>query len=325
LAQKRDYYEVLGVGRSASTDEIRKAYKRLAKKYHPDYNPGDKKAEANFKEVSEAYAVLANDESRKKYDTFGHQGPGAGPGFDFSGFDFRNMRGNYSSGGETFSGSFGDILSELFGGRGGRARGGGGRGQPFGGFGGFGGFEDPAALGGRDLQYRMAIDFMLAAKGGVTKLQVPREGREDTVSVRIPAGVDNGQTIRIKGKGEVGPRGPAGDLLIEVTIEPHKFFKREGLDLFCTLPITIAEAVLGAKVQAPTLDGGVTITIPPGTQGGQTLRVRGRGIRKKAGAEGDLYVAVTIVVPKRIDEKSKSLIQEFDRENPLQPRAGLVE
>jgi curved DNA-binding protein len=321
LAGKRDYYEVLGVSKKASDEEIRKAYKKLARKHHPDFNPNDKTAEAKFKEVSEAYAVLSNAEARKKYDAFGHQGPGAG-GFDFSGFDFRNMQGGFSAGGQTFSSSFADILADLLGGRG--ARGGRRRQQwstdPFGGFS-FAGFEDPSQ-GGQDLQFRMQIGFELAAKGGVTQIHVPGTGGGEEISVRIPAGVDNGQTIRIKGKGRPGPRG-AGDLLIEVEVAPHKFFQRKGLDLTCALPITIAEAVLGARLQAPTLDGEVTITVPPGTQGGQTLRLRGRGIRRKDGAEGDLFVVVNIVVPKSVDEKSKALIQAFDRENPLHPRANL--
>lgn len=320
MAGKRDYYEILGVSRNASDDDIRKAYKKLARKYHPDFNPDNKEAESRFKEVSEAYAVLASKEARQKYDTFGHQGPGKG-GFDFSGFDFRNMQGGFSAGGDTFFGSFGDVLSELFSGRGARP----GRrraaaGEPFPGFG-FGDFAGGGQGGGRDLRFRMAIDFMLAAKGGVTQIQAPRGNGNERISVRVPAGVSSGQTIRLKGKGEVGPGGGAGDLLIEIEVQPHPVFKREGFDLYCSLPITIGEAVLGCQIQVPTLEGEATITIAPGTQGGQTLRLRGRGIRTEA-AKGDLYVTVQIVVPRTINEKSKALIQTFEKENPIHPRAN---
>jgi len=313
VAAKRDYYEVLGVKRDATDEQISKAYKKLARKYHPDFNPDNKEAEANFKEVSEAYAVLSNKEARQKYDNFGHQGPGSG-GFDFSGFDFNNMSGGFSAGGQTFHTSLGDILSEIFGGGfGGRRRAGG---SPFG----FGG-----PMGGQDLQYRMEIDFMLAAKGGVTRIQVPSRGGRKQVSVRIPPGVKNGQHIRLRGQGEAGPRGmPPGDLLIELTIKPHSFFSSDGLNLKCRVPITIAEAVLGGKIEVPTLDGAATISIPAGTQSGQTLRLRGRGIRSNNGRKGDLFVTVQIVVPKKISDKSKTLIEAFDRENPMVPRKDLT-
>ena len=308
MARKKDFYEVLGVKRESSVDDIRKAYKKLARKYHPDLNPNDKSAESKFKEISEAYMVLSNPDARKKYDTFGHQGPGSS-GFDFSGFDFNNMSGDFRAGGETFFSSFGDIFSDLFGQRArGRGR---AAGNPFG----FGGAR-PAP----DLRFRMQIGFELAARGGITQIQVPRGGRMETIAVRIPAGVDNGQTIRLKGQGEsTYPGSAAGDLLIEIEITPHHVFQREGLDLKCAVPITIAEAVLGAKIEVPTLEGSATISIAPGTQGGQTLRLKGRGIKRNS-QKGDLFVIIQIAVPKKINEKSRSLIQAFDQENPLQPR-----
>ncbi len=310
MAKPRDYYEILGVGRGASTDEIKKAYKQLAKKWHPDKNPGNNNAEAKFKEISEAYVVLSNSDARRKYDTFGRQGPGAG-GFDFSGFDFSNMRGGFSAGGEQFSGSFGDILSELFGG--GRRRRTWSDTDAYG----FGG--EP--MRGRDLEYHMEVDFNTAARGGVMKIQL---APGNTVSVRIPAGVETGQKIRLRGKGVAGPSGAsAGDLVIEVEVGPHPFFQREGLDLKCTVPITIAEAVLGGQIDVPTLDGSATITIPPGTQSGQTFRLRGRGIAAKSGRKGDLYAAVKIVAPKNINDRSRTLMEAFDRENPIHPRQDL--
>lgn len=315
MAEKRDYYKVLGVKRGAGEDEIRSAYKKLARQNHPDLNPDDKQAEARFKEISESYAVLSNSEARKKYDAFGHRGSGA-QGFDFSGFDFRNMRGGFSAEGENFHGSFGDILSELLGGRSGR----GGRrrapqgGDPFGAFGPSGAGARPGR-GGGEVRLKLKIDFDLAAKGGVTQIQFSNGGQTAKVATRIPAGVDTGQTIRLKGKSPGG-----GDLLIEIEVGPHAVFTRDGLNLRCTVPITIAEAVLGEKIPVPTLDGEATITIPAGTQGGQTLRLRGRGIRKSDKQSGDLFVTVQIAVPKNIDEKSKALIRTFDKENKIQPR-----
>jgi len=306
LPEKRDYYEVLGVARSASPDDIRKAYKTLAKKYHPDFNPNDKEAESRFKEVSEAYAVLSNEDARRKYDAFGHQRPGGG-GFDFSGFDFRNMSGGFRMGGDTFFGSFGDILGELFGGRGKRR--GGARGPQGNPFAGFGGFENqPPAP---EMRYQLTIDFLLAARGGVKKIKLP--GHRQAVSVRIPAGINTGQTIRLRDPG-------AGEALIELTVEPHPFFTRDGLNLHCQVPISIGEAVLGAKIPVPTLDGEATITVPPGTQGGQTFRLRGRGIRKNDAEKGDIYVKVQIAVPKKISEKAKVLMQNFEKETPMNLR-----
>ena len=311
MAKPRDYYEILGVGRGATIDEIKKAYKQLAKKHHPDKNLGDKNAEAKFKEISEAYVVLSNPEARRKYDTFGHQTPGAG-GFDFSGFDFSNMSGGFSADGETFFGSFGDILGEIFGG--GRRRGRAWSGADAFDFGG-------QAMRGRDLEYRMEVEFDTAARGGVMKIQL---APGNAISVRIPAGVESGQKIRLRGKGVAGPQGASpGDLVIEVEVLPHPFFQREGLDLKCTVPITIAEAVLGGQIDVPTLDGSATITIPSGTQSGQAFRLRGRGIHAKNGRKGDVYATVKIVVPKNIDDKSRALIEAFDRDNPLQPRKEL--
>jgi DnaJ-class molecular chaperone len=317
VAKKRDYYDVLGLARTASDKEIRATYKTLAKKYHPDFNPDDKKAEEKFKHVSEAYAVLSNPEARRKFDTYGHQGPGQG-GFDFSGFDFRNMQGGFSSQGETYFGSFGDVLSEMLGGGRGRQRQ--ARRRPAGGFGfnnagggGFGGAPPP-----REVRLKLTIDFLLAARGGVTQIHLSHGGGNEQISTRIPAGVGSGQTIRLKGKAPGG-----GDLLLEVEVESHPVFSRDGLNLKCTVPITIAEAVLGGQIRVPTLDGEATIKIPPGTQGGQTLRLRGRGVRRDEKNKGDLLATFQIAVPKEVNDKSKALIQSFDKENPLHPRADL--
>lgn len=319
MAGQRDYYDVLGVGRDAKEEDVKKAFKTLARKYHPDVNPDDKEAEQKFKEISEAYAVLSNAEARKKYDMFGHQQRGTG-GFDFSGFDFNNMQGDFRMGGETYFGSFGDILSEVFGGRGR------GRGRQRGPFGDMGPFGFGGAAPGQDVVYRLAIDFMLAAKGGVTKIQIPGGARNKFSSIRIPPGVDTGQKIRLRGKGRGGVQGmPPGDLLIELEVSPHHFFKREGLDLKCVAPITIAEAVLGGKISVPTLERKATITVPAGTQGGQTLRLRGRGIRTNNGRKGDLFVTMQIAVPKKINKKARTLIEAFDQESSLEPRSGLGE
>ena len=304
---KKDYYEILGVSKTASDADIKKAYRKLAQKYHPDRNPDDKSAEAKFKEISEAYAVLSNKEARTKYDRFGHNAGQGFEGFDFSDFDFRNFSGSFSGGGQRFSSAgmdLGDILGEMFGmgGRRGRAE----------------SFNDRrrAGMRGQDLQYTLTLGFEAAAHGETTQIQVPVGKSRKSINVRIPAGVDDGQTIRLKGQGAPGMGGgPNGDLLLEIKLNPHPIFKREGLDLFCEQKISIAQAVLGGKLEVPRLDGStVSMNIPAGTQGGQRFRLKGKGISKPNGTTGDLYVTVQIAVPRDVDAKSKELIEKFDKQ-----------
>jgi molecular chaperone DnaJ len=347
---KRDYYEVLGLDRNASDEDIKKAYRRLAKKYHPDLNPDNKEAEAKFKEVNEAYQVLSNAQARAQYDQFGHDGP-TGQGFE--GFDF--------------GGGFGDIFDMFFGG----------------GFGGSRSSRRRGPVAGADLRYDLRISFEEAAFGTKKEIEVVRmetcpdcqgtgakkksdsktcnvcngtgevqeaqntafgrfvnvrtcdrcngEGtiisnpcgkchgrkkirRVRRLSVTIPAGIDNGQAITLRGEGEPGERGgPHGDLYVYISVKPHKIFKRNGYDLHCEMPITFGQATLGAELEIPSLNGRVKYTIPEGTQTGTVFRLRNQGISHLRGSgKGDLYVRVNVDVPKRLSEDQKAVLRQFE-------------
>jgi DnaJ-class molecular chaperone len=303
----RDYYEVLGVDRSASDDAIKKAYRKLARENHPDRNPGDKQAEARFKEVQDAYDVLSDKTKRAQYDQFGFAGPqtgaGAGPGGFHWGGGFpggANVEINPEDAQEIFSrifdglGGAGAGAEGIFG-RGRSARGGrrtGGR--------------RPAA---EPVTTEVTVPFETAALGGTVTLQVGPK----TIDVHIPPGFPEGKTMRVAGQAPGG-----GDLLLKVAIAKHPHFRREGTDLILTLPLSVAEAILGARVDVPTLMGEkLTMKIPAGTSSGARLRLRGKGI-----AEGDMYVEIKILVPANIDERSRELIEEFARHNPQSPRTG---
>lgn len=347
---KRDYYEVLGIERNASDDEIKRAYRRLAKKYHPDLNPGDAEAEAKFKEINEAYNVLINPETRAQYDRFGHEGP---TGQGFGGFDF---------------GGIDDIFDMFFGGTG---------------FGTGSRYRRNAPVRGADIRYDLDISFEEAAFGTKKEIEVVRmepcsecegtgakdgtqpvtctvcngtgevsyaqntafgrfvnvrtcdrcngEGtiieepcrrchgrkkvrRARKISINVPAGIDNGQAITLRGEGETGERGgPPGDLYVYITVRPHKIFKRQGYDIYCNIPITFGQAALGAELQVPTLEGKIKYRIPEGTQTGTVFRLRNRGISHlRSNTRGDLYVKVNIEVPKRLNEKQRELIRQFE-------------
>ena len=356
MADKRDYYEVLGVDKSADANAIKKAYRTLAKKYHPDMNPGDKEAEAKFKEVNEAYAVLSDEEKKAKYDQFGHAAfdPAAGGGYgaDFGGF-----------------GDFGDIFSSFFGG----------------GFGGgaSGGRRANAPTRGDDIGIRVSISFEEAAFGvkkevsynrvqkcsecggsGAAKgtsaetchtcngtgqkrvtqrlggmqfqstapcdacrgtgkvIKTPCSACRGSGSVRatksltvtIPAGIDNGQKIALRGQGCDGRNGgPAGDLIITIQVKPHSVFEREEFDIYCEIPITIAEATLGAEIKIPTLEDPVPYTIPEGTQPGTTFTLRGKGIPyvNNNNRRGDLIFRVNVEIPRGLNEKQKEAMRTF--------------
>jgi molecular chaperone DnaJ len=406
--QTKDYYGVLGVKKSASTDDIRKAFRKLARKYHPDVNPGDKAAEEKFKTLSEANDVLSDPKKRKIYDQLGFYSdnidpataeayargggqPGAGdfgggfpgggrqPGgpsnVDFGGFDFSDLFEGARTGGgrKTSSGSSGgfrDIFSNIFTG--------GGRGEAV----------DEGPEPGSDLEYQVNVPFWTAIRGGVMKLNIARrdvcgnchgngyieapgqcpqchgkgtieqtggrmkfnvtcprchgtgknistcpvchgEGsieRTDPLEIRIKAGTRDGQRIRIAGKGNAGLRGGGvGDLYVIIRIDGHPFFQREGDDIYITVPVTVAEAALGAKIEVPTIDGRSMLKIPPGTQSGQKLRLREKGVPSatKDGARGDEIVEVKITVPMPRDEKTKELLRELAKLNPEDPREEL--
>ncbi len=351
---KKDYYETLGVARNAPEAEIKKAYRRLAMKFHPDRNPGDKSAEAKFKEAKEAYEILSDQQKRSAYDQFGHAGidpsaaAGAAGGFYGAG-----------PGGANFADIFGDVFGDIFGG-GARTRGG--------------------AARGSDLRYSLELSLEDAVKGTEMRIRVPtldtcdtchgsgakpgtqatvcrtcggygqvrmqqgffsiqqtcptcrgsgksisdpctachgqgRVQRTKTLSVKVPAGVDEGDQIRLAGEGEAGEAGgPAGDLYVQVRLKPHPVFKRDGDDLHCEVPVSFAQATLGAEVEVPTLDGRASIKVPAGTQSEKAFRLRGKGVRNvRSGAVGDLYCHVSIETPVNLTPRQKELIEEFER------------
>ena len=328
---QRDYYEVLDVARDASPEAIKRAYRKLARKYHPDVNPGDKTAEAKFKEAQQAYDVLSDAEKRALYDRYGTAafegmaaaGPRsgasewtsrqAGPGgyeFDFSEFFGPGGPGaGAATGGDEAVG--GGIFEELLG----RMRGGRASRRPAG------------PRHGRNVEAALTIPFLTAVRGGETTIDIEREdGRREKLVVKIPAGIESGAKLRLRGQGEAAAEkdAPRGDLTITITVEPHPYFTRDGRDLSVEVPITIAEAVLGAKVDVPTLDGLKSLTFPPGTSCGQRLRLRGQGIPATGKQPaGDLFLVAKIVVPRSIDDTSRRLITEFAQRNPQRPRDGL--
>ena len=367
---KEDYYSVLGVSRGANEAEIKKAYRRMARKNHPDVNPGDKAAEERFKSIQEAYDVLSDSKKRAIYDQYGfysenfkEQPPGgAAGGFDFSGMDF---------GGAGHS-SFRDIFSEILGGGAERGR-------------------QQGPLKGEDIEQQLNISFMESVRGLSARINLTRQGTcsscngtgmdraseqrtctqckgtgqenrghgfmrfsgtcracggtgktgarcktcggsggvpvEETITVRIPPGTTNGFRMRVPGKGNSGRSGgPQGDLYLRIAVRPHDFFQREGNDILCSVPITVTEAALGAKIEVPSIDGKTLLKIPPGTQSGQKFRLRGKGAPSlRDGAQGSQIVEVRVVTPKVADERSKEILAELARLNPENPRAEISE
>ncbi|HCA58854.1 MAG TPA: molecular chaperone DnaJ [Blastocatellia bacterium] len=386
MATKKDYYQILGVKKDAKADEIKKSYRRLARKFHPDVNPNDKVAEEKFKEVQEAYDVLSDEKKRKVFDRFGYYhenldadspfasgatgGGGPSPGFDFSGFDF--SQGSTSGGGSSFR----DIFSDLFGGGGAGARP-----QP----------EPPRAIPkrGRDIEIPLALSFEEAFSGLTTNITVNRseqcsrcQGAGDTggplvqcptckgtgqvtksggrlqfaqdcpdcsgtgrrrtpcslcngkgttpkteqVKIRIPAGVDTGSRVRIPKKGHGGRLGAEpGDLFIVTNVGKHPFLTRKGDNVYVTVPITIAEAALGTKIEVPTVEGKAQLKIPPGTESGQKFRLRERGFPslRNPSLRGDQFVEVKISMPRIISEETKELLRQFEKLNPENPRKAM--
>jgi len=349
---KRDFYETLGVAKNASEDEIKKSYRKLAMKYHPDRNPDSKESEEKFKEVKEAYEMLTNPEKREAYDRYGHAGvdPNMGGG------------GGFGGGAGGFGDAFGDIFGDIFGG-GGRGRG-----------------QGPQVYRGADLRYNLEITLEQAAHGFDTTIRVPswdkcdtchgsgakpgtspvtcstcaghgqvrmqqgffsiqqtcpkchgtgkiipepcaacagqgRIKRNKTLEVKIPVGIDNGMRIRSSGNGEPGTNGgPSGDLYVEIHIKPHSVFQREGDDLHCEMPISFAKAALGGDIEVPTLSGKVSFTIPEGTQSGKTFRLKGKGIKGvRSGFAGDLFCHVAVETPVKLTEKQKDMLRDFEK------------
>ena len=300
----KDYYDILGVNKKASDEEIKRAYRKMAMKYHPDRNPNKKEAEERFKEINEAYAVLSDKEKRKQYDTFGAEGFRQRFTQEdiFQGFDFD------------------EILSGLFGGRGRREFRFGGRGGfDFGDiFSGQGGYQDTGRTPqkGEDILYELSISLEEAASGGEKRVSYRKNGRIEEVSVKIPKGIPTGKKLRLAGKGMQGRNGgPPGDLYLQISVRDHPIFTREGDDLVVEKEVSFSEAVLGTTVEVPTLEGKKRVKVPPGTQSHTKMRLKGLGLpRFQREGRGDELVKVIVRVPKRVSEKNKKLIEELARE-----------
>lgn len=295
---EKDYYKVLGVPKTASKDEIKKAYRKLAQKHHPDANKGDAGAESRFKDISEAHAILSNTEKRAEYDQIRQFMESGGRRFYNAPGGGGNVRVNI---GDLFGDQVGDdaLFEDLLGGFGFRPRG---------------------PMRGEDMETRIRLSFDDAIRG--TTVSIPQGGK-----VKIPAGVGDGSRIKVAGRGAPGPNGgPRGDLYVRVEVEAHPVFGRgKNGDLVVELPVTFTEAALGAKVEVPTLDGSVTVKVPPGTPNGKTLRVRGRGAPKSRGGSGDLLVKVLVQVPERLSRQEKDLLERFAEVHKDSPRRHLDE
>lgn len=318
----KDYYTLLGVGKNAAADEIKKAYRRLALKYHPDRNKGNKEAEEHFKEINEAYAVLSDPEKRRQYDMFGAEGFRQRYSQEdiFQGFDIGDVLKDFGFGTS-------DIFSVLFGGGGGRRRGvryttyGGPFGQQAPGAGGadfadyFGrGSSGPSQ--GRDTVTDLTITLEEAAKGAERLISINRDGRVEKIAVKIPPGIDTGKKLRVAGKGERSPGGgPPGDLYVSVTVQKHPLFTREGADISIDREIKFSEASLGTTIEVPTLNGIKKVKIPPGTSGNTRLRLKGEGMpHLKGRGKGDAYVRIVIKVPKKLTSKQRELVEGLAKE-----------
>lgn len=296
MAEKRDYYEVLGVSKNASDDEIKKAYRKLAIKYHPDKNPGDKEAEAKFKEVSEAHEVLSDKQKRARYDQFGHAGVGGASGGAYGGFGGNPFgNGNFDFNGQTFNFNFGggsafdDILGNLF------------------------GFGNPGARRqrrGADYQTSVTLTFEEAIFGTTKTIDL----ENGSLKVKIPAGIDDGMSVRLKGKGGPAPSKDAepGDLYVRVRVKPHKSLTREGAIILSEHTIGMVDAALGCEIDVETVDGIVRMKVPAGTQSGTPFKLSGHGVPFRAdGDRGPHIVTIIVETPKNLSKKQKELLEEF--------------
>ena len=296
MASKRDYYEVLGVSKNASDDEIKKAYRKLAIKYHPDKNPGDKEAEAKFKEINEAHDVLSDKQKRARYDQFGHAGVG-GNGFGGSGAGNPFQGGAFNFNGQTFNFDFGggsafdDILGSLFG---------------------FGASGSRRPRRGADYQTSVTLTFEEAVFGATKTI----DSEKGEIKVKIPAGIDDGMSIRLRGKGGPAPEGgtEAGDLYVRVRVKPHKSLTREGAIILSEQTIDMVDAALGCEIEVLTVDGPVTMKVPAGTQSGTPFKLSGHGVPFRAdGDRGPHIVTVVVETPKNLSRKQKELLEEFKK------------
>jgi DnaJ-class molecular chaperone len=322
-----DYYTTLGVRRDASRSEIEDAYRELTRKWHPDRNP-DKDAGRKFQEIQAAFDVLSDQKKRDLYDRYGSSfesagssgpqgnynwGGGAGPGyggFEGEGFDFSQFLGERFGAQPGGGGGFGDFFSQF------RQAGAGGTRRP----------RERAARRGRNIEHELTIPFATSVTGGKAQVSVERgSGKTETITVTIPPGIEDGKKIRLRGQGEPGPRGSsAGDILLVIHVAPHEYFQRRGRHLHLKVPVTLAEAALGAKIDVPTPQGTVALRIPPGTSSGTKLRVKGRGVHAKDGTAGDLLAEIQIVLPKPLDDECRRMIETIAAHHPQEdPRAKL--
>ncbi|CEJ43138.1 J domain-containing protein [Umezakia ovalisporum] len=320
----KDYYAILGISKIASPEEIKQAFRKLARKYHPDVNPGNKQAEAKFKEVNEAYEVLSDVDKRKKYDQFGQywkqvgQGfPSGGTGVDMGGFDFSQY------------GSFDEFVNELLGRFGGPTPRGGpqsysyrsstGRPSGYGGFNDFG-FQDVGRGAAQDTEAAINLSFSEGFTGVKKRFSLGNE----TIEVRIPAGAKTGTRLRVRGKGQLNPASQQrGDLYLKVELQPHSFFQFEGDNIACEVPITPDEAALGASIDVPTPDGAVNVKLPAGVRSGQCLRLRGKGWPLAKGGRGDQLVRVAIVPPKDLSPQEREYYEKIRAMRTYNPRIHL--
>ncbi len=317
-----DYYETLGVGRNASEQDIQKAYRDLARQYHPDLNPDDQTAKEKFQKVQNAFDVLNSPDKRKQYDQFGHGfesmgaggpggahsyswpspgGPGGGSGPQAGGINFEDLFGGGGGGG------FADMFRQFRGGEG------------------VGAGVEPPPTGGADLEHTLTVPFTTAVSGGEAHISVRRQnGKVEEIRVKIPPGIDDGKKIRLRGQGEQGPLGgKPGDILITVTASPHPFFQRRGRNLDVTVPITLGEAANGAKVDVPTPTGTITLSIPPGTSSGTKLRIKGHGVKPADGEPGDLFADIQVVLPKKLSKEERKQLAEMAKGYSQDPRHDL--
>lgn len=306
---QKDPYDILGVSRDASQDEIKRAYRRLAKQHHPDHNPNDKAAEQRFKEVQAAYEVLGDAERRAQFDRFGAGGPAPDVHAWTTGraSPFEDVRVDFGSIGDLTS-----IFEQFF------SRGAGGPGRTR--------TARRPAVRGADIEHTVELSFEEAVHGTVRTVALsggPQQSSE-RIEFRVPAGIQDGQRIRVRGKGQDGPGG-RGDLMIRCRVRPHPYYRREGLDILLELPLTYAEAALGTQVEIPTLSGPTVLTVPPGASGGTKLRLRERGIHdERTGKTGDMYAVVRVQVPKELTPRARELIAELSEELQQHPREGLA-
>ncbi|UPL13884.1 DnaJ C-terminal domain-containing protein [Microbacterium galbinum] len=315
----KDFYKTLGVSKDVSEADLKKAYRKLARKYHPDSNQGDAKAEATFKEISEAYSVLSDAEQRKEYDEIRAMGSGARFTAGGSGAGgFEDVFSRFGQGGRGQSADFEDIFAMFNQGQGGGGFGNGRFGQTSGGFRGFGGPQR-----GADVTARTTLDFVTAVQGETISLQGD-DGKP--FKVKIPAGVADGQKIRLRGRGRPSPDGgESGDIVVQITVRPHPVFTRDGLNLRVVVPVTFTEATLGATIEVPTLSGDVVkLRVAPGTPSGRVLRVKGRGVTTGKGT-GDLLAELQVAVPTHLDEAARQALEKFQALEPTEnPRAELM-